>query len=224
MANRKARWSVQKTSADNNEYIDSQLLLMENDFEKFMSSKLAAFEPQTDFIIRDRNNTSRKVAEFSDWIELYRTVDMHNKPIKNLLNPTDDTDAATKQYVNERSPKGDLYEGPALALTDKESYQTFALKTVRDPTISTLIGNRISLETGTYKILIVGNRTEGSSFTVKLILAENQTLRGVDVTKQPGFDFSHIMILQGHGEIILQAKKLANENVKARAVLLIEKI
>ena len=209
------RFSVKKSSQQTSELPE----LVDKEVEDLVDKKMQNFVSKNGFSIE---KDSVRIASFAEWIDFYRPMNMHSKPITNVSNPVQPQDVATKSYVD---LKCDIYTTTANEITSQASYHKIGLNS--DRTLHTALDDSktgINLPAGYfYRIQVVGVRTQGISATVRIALG-NVTHRYQDVIRNQTFEFTSIFYLQQAGVISLEAKKIAAENVKIKAVIIIERI
>ena len=209
------RFSVKKFSKQTLELPD----LVDKEVEEWVDRKMQNLAAKNGFSVE---KDSVGIANFAEWIDFYRPMNMHSKPITNVLNPVQPQDVATKTYVD---MKCDIYTTTANEITSQASYHKIGLNS--DRTLHTALDESktvINLPAGYfYRIQVVGVRTQGISATVRIALG-NVTHRYLEVIRNQTFEFTSIFYLQEDGVMSLQAKKIATETVQIQAVLIIERI
>ena len=212
------RFSVKKFSKQTLELPD----LVDKEVEEWVDRKMQNLAAKNGFSVE---KDSVGIATFAEWIDFYRPMNMHSKPITNVSNPVQPQAVATKKYVD---MKCDIYTTTDTVFNtviNTVEYQKIHLNSGR--TIHTALDDSktgINLPAGYfYRIQVVGVRTQGISATVRIALG-NVTHRYLEVIRNQTFEFTSIFYLQQAGVISLEAKKIAAENVKIKAVIIIERI
>ena len=193
--------------------------LVDKEVEEWVEKKMQNVAAKNGFSVE---KDSVSIATFAEWIDFYRPMNMHSKPITNVLNPVQPQDVATKNYVD---MKCDIYTTTANEIISQTIFQKIGLNS--DRTIHTTLNDSktgINLPAGYfYRIQVVGVRTRGISATVRIALG-NATQRYEDVIRNPTFELTSSFSLHQAGVISLEAKKIATENVQIEAVIIIERI
>ena len=194
--------------------------ISDRQIDDLVEAKMQSFTARDGFAIE---KNGQNIARFADWIRFYQTLDMHSLQIKNVHNPTDDQDVATKIYVDR---KCDIYTTLDTVINNRVDYQKVQLNAERisDTTLDRAKSGINLLPNHFYRILVVGTRTFGQTATIRLLLGL-QALTQMDLTlRQTAFDFSAIISLQEAGILSFDAKKNSAEDLELKATIIIERI
>ena len=220
----KQRFSVRKADKMVQDFDESKV-------QQLVDASFQSYAPSDGLIIKKDN---RIIAEFSDAIHLDRTVEMDNKAIRYVLDPTHPQDVATKVYVDRgisaRREKCDIYLSMATQITSRDEFQYLNIISPRMTHFSTLdaANNGIILQGGHYyRIEVIGFRKVGLNATLRLVLVGINTtiLRTIDVRALNNVSFNFAVVYTGAGATLkLDAKKGSEDNVEFEATIVIDRI
>jgi hypothetical protein len=190
------------------------------DLVELVNEILEDFNPRNGFTIE---KNSANIAKFDELVRIYRTLDLHGQSIKNVLNPIDAQDAATKNYVDLRC---DIYVSANTTITTKDEFQTFQL-TAERMLFTTLNAEEsvINLAPDTfYRVQVVGKKTVGVSAAIRLKQGL-QVIKYLDVARNVTvFDFTVLISLQAVDFISIEVRKNTEESVEIKVTIIIERI